>query len=202
MSKLKLLSIGLGSIVGLVVLGTLIYNRAPENVLLVGTDKNVKNELLKVEQLTNLTESKVASSSLERHKGRDALSGAYFRQASATGYYDIKGLSVENFLSIRKDLLSKYSAKEGIRTFCKDSPNSKTASCGYEYSQTEGYEVIKKDWADPQAPHEICYQGPTIEERQLNACVFAKPNGYFEHSTEKLNTSKYYNLYISMDENW
>lgn len=170
----------------------LIYNKALENILLIRSDTNVRNELTFVDALLGLSELNVERTSQRRFKSRNFYGQSIDRQASATGYYFVNELNLSKWLEYRNNLLENYSAHETIHTGC-DSNTDKTSSCEYNFSRQEGEEVFKKDWDIANRAHMSCYQGQIIDGRQLTMCLSVSPDGPYQYSeySEDFNTPKH-----------
>ena len=79
----------------IVVLG---YYKVFDNIVLIKSDTNVKNELSSIESLLDLQDNRVKRTTVKRFKGRTTLYGQNLeRQASATGYYQVDDLNLHSF---------------------------------------------------------------------------------------------------------
>ena len=163
----------------IVVLG---YYKVFDNIVLIKSDTNVKNELSSIESLLDLQDNRVKRTTVKRFKGRTTFYGHNLeRQASATGYYQVDDLNLDKWLKYRQTLLKNYSTDEKIRTGCDDNP-TKGASCEVGVSVEEGEAIFSRDWDIPIRAHMSCYKGPVVENTHLTACLSVSPGKPYEYS--------------------
>lgn len=178
--KLRLIILSIAGTLLAVGLGWFGYNKYVQST----TDKNVRRELVRVEAILRLNETNIKSVSTDRYEGFNGnllYPGNISRQARTIGYYNLEGLSLEQWLQYRDSLLDQYSQNETIRTGCSDD-TTKLSTCERTVSRQEGEEILRRDWTIATRPHKSCYKGLMIEQRQIIACLKVNPNEPYQYS--------------------